>query len=87
MVRSFDTLDQLGDGIEVDAGAEAEIRALHPEPARRGGTSGLEADPQCIVDDRPEGPSRRSCGLMQPGGDVVIQRQSGSMWHIMKPDR
>ena len=87
MLRSFDTLDQLGDGIEVDAWAEAEIRTHYPEPARRCVASGLEADAQCIVDDCPEGPSRRPRGFAQPRGDVVIQRQGGSMWHIMKPDR
>jgi hypothetical protein len=78
MLETLDLVDQIGDRVEVDARTDTKRTRGDSE---RGGSLcvlGLEAQPQCVVDHRLEGATRRSRSPDKAGCDIVIKRQRRS---------
>ena len=84
MLRALEAFNEFGDRIKVDACTQTKVK--RGDLKSRGGSHrvGIEANPQSIVYDRPEGAASHPSGCPEPRGNIVIQGQCRSCWHIVK---
>lgn len=85
MQRAFQLLEQIGDAVDFEALAKAEIERRDGEGNRSFARLRLEAGPQGVVDDGAERTASRPHGPLEARCDVIVKGQRGSCWHIMKP--
>src|SRR5436190_5065525 len=83
MLGAFDPLDETIDVVEIEAGPKPEVPRDHPKSVSLAGLCG-ESAPQGLIDDPFERLPRPSRLLVETRHDVVLDRQCGSLAHIMK---
>ena len=84
MQRALEPFEQFGDAVDLEALAQAEIERRDGVGEQGLACLGLEPGADGVVDDRAERATRRSSRPLQSGGDIVVERQGRSQWHITK---
>ena len=84
MQWAFKPFEQLGDAVDLESLPQAEIERRDGVGNQGLACLGLEPGAERLVDDRAKGATRRSSYPLQSGGDIVVEGQGRSQWHIMK---
>jgi hypothetical protein len=78
----FNLLDELADPVQAEAGAQAHVAGSNLKRRnRRRLSTRAEGRAQEIIDDRSKRPPGPPNLGLEPGGDIIIERQCGA--HIM----
>lgn len=86
MLYALDPLEQAMYVVEFDSWTESQLTGIDLKSTPDAGLA-LEAPSKSLVHQSLEGFARPTALLSKPGDNVVLESQSGSLAHIMKPNR
>lgn len=83
MLDALNSIQEVLDRVELQAGSQAEIEGRHRERCRRLYGGRLQPGAKHVIHDSLERTSRRARLGTQARRDIVVKRQGSSLWHIM----